>query len=61
MVSEQGNEEEGANVLNIIIWLEGAFLEYEPCCVAKTLGKFLTAYQHAEGAPGGRYEGKSCV
>ena len=30
VVSGQGDDEEGANVLNFRIWLEGAVLEYEP-------------------------------
>ena len=61
MVSGQGEDEEGANVLNVIIWVEGAVLEYEPRCVAKTPWKISTTYRHAGGTPGSRYEGKSCV
>ena len=38
MVSGQGDDKEGANVLNFIIWLEGAVLKYEPHCVAKKHG-----------------------
>ena len=38
VVSGQVNYERVANVLNVRIWVEGAVLEYEPCCVAKTLG-----------------------
>ena len=49
MVSGKGDDEEGANVLNVRIWVEGAFLENEPHCVAKTQGKILTTYQHAGG------------
>ena len=45
-------------MLNLRIWVEGDFLEYEPRCVAKNLGKFLTTYRHAGGAPVCRYEGK---
>ena len=30
VVSGQGNDEEGVNVLNAIILVEGAVLEYEP-------------------------------
>ena len=48
-------------MLNVRIWVEGAVLEYEPCCVAKTPGKILTTYKHTGGAPGCRYKGKSCV
>ena len=28
VVSGQGDDKEGANVMNIIIWVEGAVLEY---------------------------------
>ena len=49
MVSGQGEDEEGANVLNVIIWVEGAVLEYEPRCVAKTPWKISTTYRHAGG------------
>ena len=51
MVSGQGNDEEGANVLNVIICVEGSVLEYEPRCVAKTQRKILTTYRHAGGRP----------
>ena len=51
VMSGQGYDEEGNNVLIVIIWVEGDILEYEPCCVAKTLGKFLTRYWHAGGRP----------
>ena len=61
MVSGQGNDGEGANVLNVIIWVEDALLEYETRCVTKTPGKILTKYWHAGGAPGCRYKGKPCV
>ena len=40
MVSGQGNDKEGATILNVIIWVEGAVFEHEPLCVAKTRGKF---------------------
>ena len=40
VVSGQVDDKEGANVLNVRIWVEGAVLEYEPCCVAKPPGKF---------------------
>ena len=50
-MSGQGNEEEGANVLNIIIWVEDAVLEYDPRCVAKTQGKISTTDWHVGGAP----------
>ena len=43
--SEQVDDEEGTNVLNVRIWVEGAVLEYEPHCIAKTPGKLLTKYQ----------------
>ena len=52
----QGDGEEGANVLNVRIWVEGAVLEYEPRRVEKNPGKFSTTYRHAWGAPGFRYE-----
>ena len=61
MVSGQGKVKEGANVLNVRIWVEGAVLEYEPSCVAKTWGNIFTTYLHAGGAPRCRYEGKNCV
>ena len=61
MVSGQGNDKEGANVLNVRIWVEGAVLEYEPRCVEKTPGEISNTYWQAGGAPGCRYEGKSCV
>ena len=61
VVSGQGYEEEGANVMDVSIWVESAVLEYEPRCFAKTPGKILTMYWHTGGAPGCRYEGKSCV
>ena len=40
VVSGHGYDEEGASVLNVRIWVEGAVLEYEPRCVAKNQGKF---------------------
>ena len=40
MVSWKGNDEEGANMLKIRIWVEGAVLEYDPRCVAKNPGIF---------------------
>ena len=61
MVSGQGNDEEGTNLLNIITWVEGAVLEYEPRNVAKTPGKLLTTYRHAGEGGRCRYEGKSYV
>ena len=51
VMSGQVNEEEGANVLNIIIWVEDAVLEYDPRCVAKTQGKISTTDWHVGGAP----------
>ena len=30
VVSGKGNDEEGDNVLNVRIWLEGAVFKYEP-------------------------------
>ena len=59
--SGKGDDEECANVLNVRIWLEGAVLEYEPCWVAKTPWKILTAYRHAGGANRCGYKGKFCV
>ena len=50
MVSGQGNNEEGYNLLNVRIWVKGAVLEYKPRCVAKTPGKISTTYWHAGGA-----------
>ena len=41
VVSGKGDDEEGANVLNVRIWVEGAVLEYEPRCVTKPLGRIL--------------------
>ena len=41
VVTGQGDGEEGANVLNVRIWVEGAVLEYEPHCVAETPGKLF--------------------
>ena len=38
VVSGKGDDEEGANVLNVRIWVEDAVLEYEPRCIAKTPG-----------------------
>ena len=49
MVSGKGDDEEGANVLNVRIWVEDAVLEYEPRCIAKTAEKILTKYWHAGG------------
>ena len=57
----QGNYEEGANVLNLRIWVEGAVLEYERGCVTKKQGGGLATYRHNGGAPVCRYEGKSGV
>ena len=37
VVSGQGDNEEGSKVMNIIIWVEGAVLEYELRCVTKEL------------------------
>ena len=51
VVSGQVDDEEGANVLNVTIWVEGSVLEYEPRCVAKTPGNFSIMYQHAGGGP----------
>ena len=39
-VSGKGDDEEGANVLNVRIWVEGAVSDYEPRCVAKKRGNF---------------------
>ena len=47
-VSEQGNYNKGANVMNFRIWVEGAFL-VEPRCVAKIPRKISTTDQHAGG------------
>ena len=49
VVSGQGNDKEGANVLNVRIWVEGSVLEYELSCVVKTPGKISTMYWHAGG------------
>ena len=38
VVSAQGDDKEGANVLSVISWVEVDALEYEPPCVAKTPG-----------------------
>ena len=61
MVSGQGNDEEGANVLNVSIWVEGAVLEYERGCVTKKQGGISATYRHNGGAPVCQYEGKSGV
>ena len=39
-MSRKGDDDKGANVLNIIILVEGYFLEYVSRCVAKSLGGF---------------------
>ena len=39
MVSGQGDDKEGDNMLNVRIWVEGAILEYEPRCVVNPPGK----------------------
>ena len=49
MVSVQVSDKEGANVLNVIIWMEGSVLEYKLSCVVKTPGKISTKYRHAGG------------
>ena len=49
VVSGQGDDEEGANVTNGKMLLEGSILEYDLRCVAKTPGKILTTYRHAGG------------
>ena len=49
MLSGQVYDEEVPNVLSVRILLEGAVLEYEPRCVAKTPGGILTKYWHAGG------------
>ena len=61
VVLGQGDDKEGANILNVRIWVEGAVLEYEPRYIANSLGGILTTYGHAEGVPGCRYKQKSCV
>ena len=61
VVSGQGNYKEGANTINVRIWVDGAVLEYDPCCVAKPPGKHSTTYRNAGGAPGCRHKGKYCV
>ena len=46
MVSGKGDDKEGANVLNVKVWVAGAVLEYEPFCVAKKNGEncgYITA------------------
>ena len=40
MVSWQVDDEGGANVLSVRIWVKSAVLEYEPRCSAKKTGKF---------------------
>ena len=50
--STQVDDEEGANVLNVTIWVEGSVLEYELRCVPKKTRKISATYQHAGGAPG---------
>ena len=47
MVSGKGNAKEGANILNVRIWVEGAVLEYEQRCVAKPPGKFSEETGHS--------------
>ena len=38
LVSGYGDDKEGANMLNVIIWVESAVFKYEPRCVAKRTG-----------------------
>ena len=52
VASGQVNDEEGTNVPNVRIWVEGAVLEYKPRCISKTPGKLSTTYQQEGGAPG---------
>ena len=61
MVTGQGYYKEGANVLNVIIWVGGAVLECELHFVAKTPGGILIIYRHTGGAPGCQQEGKSYI
>ena len=61
VVSGQGNNEEGENVLNVRIWGEGAVLEYELRCAAKTPGSILTTYRNVGGVLRCRYKVKYCV
>ena len=49
LVSGQGNDKEGVDILNAIILVEGAVLEYERRCVAKTPGGVSTMYRQAGG------------
>ena len=51
MVSGQVDDQEGANVMDVRIWVEGADLEYEPRCVAKKTENILTTYQHTGWGP----------
>ena len=61
VVSVQGDDEEGAKVLNVRIWVGGAVLECELHFVAKTPGGILIIYRHTGGAPGCQQEGKSYI
>ena len=58
VVPGQGDDKKCDNVLNDRIWVEGAVLEYEPRCVAKTPGKISTTYQHAGGVTVCQYKGE---
>ena len=49
VVSGLGDDEEGTNVLNISIWMEGAVLEYGPHCIEKNPEKISTSYWHTGG------------
>ena len=51
VVSGQGDDEEGANVLNVSIWVEGAVLEYERGCVTKKRGEFWLSIGTTVGRP----------
>ena len=51
MVLGQGDDKEGANILNVRIWVEGAVLEYETRCVKTKCGNFGLRVSTLGGRP----------
>ena len=51
MVSGQGNEEEGANVLNVSIWVEGAVWNMKGAASQKNRGEFWLRIGTTGGRP----------
>ena len=61
VVSGQGDDKEGANTINVRIWVDSAVLEYESLCVAKPPGEKFDYVLECRGGAWMPTRKKNCV